>query len=351
MTERERIEALLNHKKPDRVPIWPFAPHGFAVLYNNLPLVEAYTNPEACYQALRRTARDFGWVFFPWIGYASMGAWEFGGDIRMPTGEYDQAPMVMRYPIEKDEDVYKLKWPGPDSGFFRISRKFAELARQERLDNEPFIATISGAGGFGLACNIVGLDRFLKWLIKKPDLAHYLIRTLEDRSLGGLDAQSQRLGIEGVLGYGGSATSSNYLISPKQFVEYVLPGFQTGQSKLRSLGYRTSYVHICGEQTKNLPYWAQVDFGDPGIIGIGHEVKLTTAAQYFPDDIILGNLEPAIVQTATPDEVYQASRRVIEEGKNLPNGFIFSTGCDLPPRSPVENVKMMTRAVEDYGWY
>lgn len=351
MTERERIEALLNRKKPDRVPIWHFAPHGFAVIYNNLSLVDAYTNPEACYYAQRRTCLDFGWVFFPWIGYASMGAWEFGGDIRLPGGEYDQAPMVTRYPIEEDEDIYNLKWPGPDSGFFPMARKFAELARRERLDNEPFNATISAGAGFGLACNIVGLDRFLKWLIKKPDLAHYLITTLSEWGLERLSQQAKTLGTDGVLGMNGGATSSNYLISPRQFEEFVLPSLKNGEKKLRTLGYRTTYVHICGEHNANLPYWSQIDFGDPGIISIGHEVKLETAASYFPDDIILGNLEPAIVQTGTPEEVYEATREVVEEGKRLPNGFIFSTGCDLPPRSPVENVRMMTKAVNDFGWY
>jgi uroporphyrinogen decarboxylase len=351
MTERERIEALLHHQKPDRVPIWPFAPHGFAAVYNNLPLMDAYANPEACYYALRRTCRDFGWVFFPWIGYASIGAWEFGGEVRMPQGEYDQAPMITRYPIEKDEDIYHLKWPGPDSGIFPITKKFNELARQERLDNEPFNSSISAGGGFGLACNIVGLDRFLKWLIKKPELAHYLIRILNDWNLAGLAKTHEILGTEGVLGITGSPTSSNYLISPKQFAEFVLPGFKEGQEKLRALGYKTTYVHICGDHNKNLPYWSQIDFGDPGIIGIGHEVSLETAAAYFPHDIILGNLEPAIVQTGTPREVYEATRKVVEMGKKLPGGFIFSTGCDLPPRSPVENVRMMTKAVEDFGWY
>lgn len=351
MTDRQRIEALLNRQKPDRVPIWPFAPHGFAVIYNNLSITDAYTNPEACYYALRKTCQDFGWVFFPWVGYAAMGAWEFGGEIRMPSGEYDQAPMVTRYPIEKDEDVYHLKWPGPDSGFYPIARKFGELARQERLENEPFNASISVRDGFSWACSVVGVERFLKWLIKKPDLAHYLIRTFTDWSLTRLPKQSERLGTDGVLGFSGSPTSSNQLISPKQFEEFVLPSYKEVQEKLKVLGYKTTYVHICGEHNENLPYWSQIDFGDPGIIGVGHEVKLETAAQYFPNDIILGNLEPAIVQTGTPEEVYEATREVVEQGKKIEGGYIFSTGCDLPPKSPIENVRMMTKAVNDFGWY
>lgn len=351
MTERERIEALLDRRTPDRVPIWPFVPNGFAVLYNGLSIVDAYTNPEGLYESLRKTARDFGWVFVPRMVYAAMGAWEFGGEVRMPTGEYDQAPVVTRHPLDKDEDVYDLKWPGPDSGFNPMVRRFGEIARRERLDNEPFNTFIGAGMAYNTACQIVGLERFLKWLVKKPDLAHDLIDRVSEWSLASLPAQREALGIEGVLGGGGSAMTSNQLISAKAFREFALPDIKKGQANLRELGYKTTYAHICGEQNDNLPYWAEVDFGNPGIIGVGAEISLERAAECFPDDIILGNIDPAIIQTAGPQEVYEAVAKTIEAGKKIKGGYIFSPGCDLPPRAPVENVRMMTRAVNDFGWY
>jgi len=351
MTERERVEALLNRQTPDRVPIWPFVPNGFAVRYNGLSIVDAYTNPQGLYESLRKTARDFGWVFVPRMVYAAMGAWEFGGEVRMPTGEYDQAPVVTRHPVEKDEDIYSLKWPGPEAGFYPMMRQFGEIARRERLDNEPFNAFIGAGMAFNASCQIVGLERFLKWLVRKPDLAHDLIEKVSDWSLASLPAQREALGIEGVLGAGGGAMTSNQLISAKQFREFALPDIKKGQSMLRDLGYKKTYAHICGEQNDNLPYWAEVDFGDPGIIGVGAEISLERAAEYFPDDIIIGNVDPAIIQTAGPQEVYDAVRRTVETGKKIKAGYIFSPGCDLPPMAPVENVRMMTQAVNDFGWY
>jgi uroporphyrinogen decarboxylase len=91
--------------------------------------------------------------------------------------------------------------------------------------------------------------------------------------------------------------------------------------------------------------------GDPGIVSIGHEIDLQTAAEYFPYDIVAGNLDPTIIQTATPEKVYKAYREVIEKGKTLPCGFIFAPGCELPPMAPVENIEAMTKAVNDFGWY
>ncbi len=351
MSERQRVESLLRGETPDRVPILPLVPAGFAVVFNGLSVNDAYTNPDGLYYSLRATCRDFGWVFLPMMLASTMGAWEFGGEVRMPTGEFDQAPVVTRYPIEHEEDVYNLKWPGPDSGFFPAIGRFSALAKTERLDNEPFNASLWVGTAFGMACQMVGMSRFLKWLVKKPKLAHDLIRQLSEWSLAELPKQKEMLGTEGVLGMCAGPSGSNQLISPKQFEEFVLPDIKEGQAKLKALGYKTTYVHICGEHNANLPYWAQVDFGDPGIIGVGHEIKLETAARYFPKDIITGNLNPAILQTGTPEEVYEATRKIVEAGKKIKGGYIFSTGCELPPHAPVENVRMMTKAVDDFGWY
>ena len=80
---------------------------------------------------------------------------------------------------------------------------------------------------------------------------------------------------------------------------------------LLGMGYKHIFAHICGEQNLNLPYWAKIPFGDPGIISFGHEIDLKTAAEYFPNDIIMGNLEPVIIQTKAPGEVFEATKQVI----------------------------------------
>ena len=91
--------------------------------------------------------------------------------------------------------------------------------------------------------------------------------------------------------------------------------------------------------------------GDPGIVSVGHEVDLKKVAEDFPRDIIMGNIEPVIIQFKTPDEVYEVTCKVVEYGKTIPGGFILSSGCTFPPRAPRENVEAIIRAVNDNGWY
>lgn len=83
------------------------------------------------------------------------------------------------------------------------------------------------------------------------------------------------------------------------------------------MGVKHIHTHICGEQNLNLPHWSQVPMGEPGIISFGHEVDLDIASKYFPNDIIMGNVEPTVIQEGPPEEAYDLSRICIEKGKSI----------------------------------
>ena len=351
MTHRERVEAVLRRQKPDRVPSWPII-MGFTTVYTGTTIGSYYNKPEVAMAALKKTAEDFDFILWPFTGCAASLAWEFGGDMKWPTGDFAQAPTVTRYPVEKPEDVFKLEVPNvKTAGFAPIGFEFYKLAAQERLDNEPFNVTNMIGGPFTLGANIPGAEMFSKWLLKRPEAAHRLLRLATDYLHEYAQIVKNMFGIDGVIPFVGEPTSANQIISPKQFEDFVVPYTKELCDKVLDMGYKHIYVHICGEQNLNLPQWAKINFGDPGIIGTPHEIELEKMAEYFPDDVILGNLEPAIIQSGTVDEVYEATRAVVEKGKALKNGYIFCQGCELPPMAPVENVKAMQQAVEDYGWY
>jgi len=65
----------------------------------------------------------------------------------------------------------------------------------------------------------------------------------------------------------------------------------------------------------------------------------------------MGNIAPTIIQTGTQEEVYEATRKVIEQGRKCPGGFMLGPGCEMPPRAPADNVWAIMQAVSDFGWY
>ena len=353
MTERERILAILQRKKPDRVPIWPFAYQGFACVYTGTSISDAYNKPKVAYEAQKKTCQDFGWVFTPMMGYAAYGGWELGGEIKWPSGEFAQAPTVLKHPVETTDDVMSLTVPDvKTAGIVPLMKEFYDISSQELLDNEPFNVMQFGANGsFTIAGNISGPDKLCKWILKKPDVAHRLLQ-LANEHISKLAAYFKELyGVENVIPLGGEPTSANQLISPSMFKDFAMPYIIEINEMFLDMGYKHLYAHICGEHNANMEYWAKIPMGDPGIISIAQEVELLTAAKYYPNDVILGNIDPAIIQTGTPDEVYQATKKNVEDGMKIDGGYIFSPGCEMPPMAPVENVKAMNQAVFDHGWY
>lgn len=351
MTNRERMEALLRREKPDRVPVWSFA-LGFAMVYTQTAIADAYNKPEVSLAAQRKASKDFNWLSFPMTGYAAFGGWEFGGEIKWPSGEFAQAPTVAKHVAETPDEVMNLKMPDvKTAGIVPIQMEFAKLAMEKQGDDEPFKLVFQLEGTFNTASNICGADKLAKWMIKKPEAAHRLLRMATDYLVELAGYVKETFGTDRIVPFGGEPTSSNSLISPKQFEEFALPYLKETHEKVLDMGFKTFLMHICGEQNLNLPFWSQIPMGDPGLVSVGHEVDLNTAAKCFPNDIIVGNLEPAIIQTSTPEQIYEATKNVVEQGKNLPNGFIFAPGCEFPPMAGIENVEAMNKAVEDFGWH
>ena len=354
MTNRERVESLLKREKPDRVPNLPYAPMGFSMIYTGKTIGEAYGNPKLSYEAQKQTHADFDWVFVPVICHGAFGASEYGGEIKLPSGEFSQAPTVVKNPIEKPEDVYKIKVPADikTAGWMPILMEFMQYAAQEQLDNEPFnVTALCGMGPFSTHANLLGVGNTVKLMLKNPDIVNHLLDVGADFHIAMAKAFKETFGTRTSLPHIGEPSASNNVLSPKQFEEFVLPCLKRVCDACIEMGFKHLLAHICGEHNQNLPHWAKISWGDPGLISLPHEIDLLKGAEYFPDDILVGNLEPAILQMETPDNVYEATKKIVEKGKSLEQGYIFSQGCELPPKTPLENIKAMNQAVEDYGWY
>jgi uroporphyrinogen decarboxylase len=295
-----------------------------------------------------KTIEKFGFQDIPYIGYGAIGCWEFGGEMKWPSGEFAQAPSVVKYPVQTEEDVWRLKVPTVETaGVVPIMTEINKLVAES--GSSYIMGTVQGP--FTAAANICGVDRFAKWLLKKPDAVHHLLQLATDFLADWAKYWANAFGPERIITIKSEPTASNQLISPKQFEKFALPYIQELQERILALGIKHTHMHICGEHNLNLPYWAQIPYGSPGIVSFGHEVELETASKYFPDTIIMGNIDPAIIQLGAPQEVYEQSKLCIEKGRKHPGGFILSPGCELPPMSPEENVWAVMQAVSDFGWY
>jgi uroporphyrinogen decarboxylase len=203
------------------------------------------------------------------------------------------------------------------------------------------------------AGNLCGVENLCRWMIKKPELVHRLIRLVTDHGLQVAKYWVDTFGADRVMARMGSATESNQMISPKQFETFALPYLMETHEKVLAMGIkRFSNCHICGDEELNLPYWAQLPMGDHSAVSFDHEVDLDQAIKYFGEKcIIAGNVDSSVLLTGTPGQVYELCRKAIEKGKHAPKGFMLSADCEIPPGTPPYNVYVMRKAIDDFGWY
>ena len=351
LTIQERVDALWARQKPDRVPIWPLA-LGFDALNVGMSINDIYTKAKESIDSQAWTCEQFGWL--PWyfiLGAATaFPAEEFGGEVKYPVGEFAQAPTVERHPVETDEDIANLKVPSNLEKCGTIPMML-EATAYALKNTDGWVCAPLLVGPMDAAGPVIGVEKTCKIMFKKPELVHKAFRILTDFRIELAKLWADEFGTERLLPLVGGPMNSNQIVSPKQFEEFILPYCKEQHAKFREMGYNHFWFHPCGEQNANMPFWSQCEMGDPGIISVGHEVDLDTVAKYFPNDIAFGNLEPAKVQVETPETVYEATKELILKGKDIPGGYIFSCGCEMPPKPPHYNVWVMTKAINDYGWY
>jgi len=211
----------------------------------------------------------------------------------------------------------------------------------------PFMAS-----PFTCTGNIVGLDTMCRWVIKKPELVHQVLRISTDHLLDVVRHWADTFGPERLLVHDIIPSEANQVLSRRHFEKVAYPFLMEFHEKVLEIGVKHIRTHICGEHNANLPLLAEVPMGDPGIVSFGREVDIAKAVEYFGERcIIAGNIDPTEILMGTPEKIYDLSRDCIEKGKAAPRGFILSAGCEVPLYAPAENVEMMVKAAEDFGRY
>ena len=107
------------------------------------------------------------------------------------------------------------------------------------------------------------------------------------------------------------------------------------------------FYHNCGNTVPQLA----PDIYQLGARGyhFGNCIDLKDVLPAAPSDVlVMGNVDPAgELRNGTPDSVRACVTHVMEQCGSYPN-FVISSGCDIPPMSPWENLDAFFQAVTEY---
>jgi len=136
------------------------------------------------------------------------------------------------------------------------------------------------------------------------------------------------------------------LLSPASLGRFSMPYVRQMVEALQTPEFSFVY-HNCGAKLVHLK---EILKDGAAIHHFGKPMDLVAALQQVDDHTILaGNLDPAAVFVgSTPDEVYQQTRELLTATAGHRN-FVLSSGCDLPPNMPLENLDAFYRAVTEFN--
>lgn len=147
----------------------------------------------------------------------------------------------------------------------------------------------------------------------------------------------------------GSHRTSASFISPKQFEKIGLPFFKRSLNELLK-NYHVIYFHLDGNWIPFLGYFREFPKARC-ILHFDHQTDLVEAKKVIGDRCcLMGNVDPALLSTGTANEVEKRCKFLIERCKEG-GGLILSSSCEVPHKTPFENVMAMKNAVIKYGSY
>jgi uroporphyrinogen decarboxylase len=188
-------------------------------------------------------------------------------------------------------------------------------------------------GPYTLAALMMGATEAALATLDSPDLLHEILqlatRVVRRYAQGLIEAGAHTLMI---------LEPSAVMLSPAAFCQF-------SGDYVRQLidGMGIPWIlHICGNTTHLIPQMAAT-----GVAGLSLDalVDLTAIAEHIPSEVmIMGNVNPvATMLQQSPQAVYQETHRLVEAMHAHPN-FILSTGCDLPPETPLANIEAFMSA-------
>jgi uroporphyrinogen decarboxylase len=265
----------------------------------------------------------------------------FGCEIRF---EQHDIPTVIGRRVTSLEEILALPHPVVNSGRALVNLDAAEMlvkkAASTPVLSTPLLSTpvLGGLiGPFSLAGRIFGVSEALESTALQPELVHALLERVTAFQIEYAAAFRAR-GAAGVV----MAEPLAGLLSPRALGLFSAPYVRQIIDAVQTEDFAV-LLHNCGARLAHLQ---QILKSGAEIYHFGAPMDIVGALQQVDGQVVLcGNLDPtAVFHSGTLDEVTQKTRLLFEQTRPYSN-FVLSSGCDIPPGTPAENIKAFFEVV------
>lgn len=265
----------------------------------------------------------------------SLEAEAFGSKIRVSD---DEVPTVIGSIVSTEEEAEALKVPEIGAGRTQIYIDAIEKACK-LITDRPVLAGVIGP--FSLAGRLLDVSEALIYCYDEPDMVHMVLEKATEFLIN-YCKEYKKVGANGIV----MAEPLAGLLSPSLAEEFSADYVKQIVDAVQDDEFIVVY-HNCGNST--IKTIDTIVTNDCPMYHFGNAIDMEEMMSHIPENLIaMGNVDPAgEFRNGTPESVYARTKEVMEKCCKYKN-FVISSGCDIPPMSPWENISAFFKAVEDF---
>ena len=248
----------------------------------------------------------------------------------------DDVPTVKKGIINDIMDAENIVVPTVGKGRTAICIEGIRIAKEEIKDIPVFCGVI---GPYSLAGRLFDMTELMMECYDSPDEVKTLLSKATEFIINYI-LEFKKAGADGVI----MAEPAAGLLSPSLNAEFSAPYVKEIIEKVNDENFVICY-HNCGDAIGDMT--DEIKEYGADIYHFGNAVPLIKMLPEMPaDTIVMGNIDPVLFTTATPEQIKESVKALYEECKDYKN-FMISSGCDIPAKAKWENIDAYFQAVKE----
>ena len=209
----------------------------------------------------------------------------------------------------------------------------------EAITDRPTLGGLIGP--FSLAGRLLDMSTMMLMTATEPETVHALLEKATEFLIEYAVA-FKATGCHGLI----MAEPAAGLVAPKMCRTFSADYIQRVVDAVKDDSF-AFVLHNCGKTEKMA---AEMLSTGCSAIHVGNAVDVRTILAQVPLSIpVMGNLDPTVLfRLGTPDEMHRATTALLEATSDDPH-FVLSSGCDIPPGTPLDNVLAFFDALADFN--
>ena len=259
----------------------------------------------------------------------------FGASVRFSD---EEVPTVVGRIINDEDEANALENPAVGSARSGI---YVDAIRKasEMITDRPVLAGMIGP--FSLAARLFDVSEIMMDCYDDPDMVHTVLEKVTEFLINYAKAYKEA-GADGIM----LAEPVSGLLSPMLEAEFSAPYVKKIVDAVKDDEFAFIY-HNCGARAARM--LDSILSTGSSAYHFGNAIDMKNMVESVPSDVIvMGNVDPAgILRLGNPETVRSATLELLEKCASHKN-FVISSGCDIPPMTPWDNISAFFDAINEF---